>query len=82
MSKEIEEIKEFLLKEYPQFKGFVQHTLVAEMCLKYHESEHIQSKLSELEKEIKNKNKYIETLERAFSEVDLEYYKSLYEQSK
>ena len=42
----------------------------------------VQSKLSELEKEIKNKNKYIETLERAFSEVDLEYYKSLYEQNK
>ena len=32
---QLERIKEFLLKEYPQFPGFVKHTLVAEMASKY-----------------------------------------------
>ena len=34
-----EKVKETLKEMYPQYSGFIEHTLVAEMCLKYHEKQ-------------------------------------------
>ena len=34
---ELQKIKDELKEMYPKMQGFIQHTLVAEMCLKWHE---------------------------------------------
>lgn len=34
---DIQDIKDELKEMYPTMQGFIQHTLVAEMCLKWHE---------------------------------------------
>lgn len=35
----LQEIKDELKEMYPTMQGFIQHTLVAEMCLKWHEKQ-------------------------------------------
>lgn len=39
MEKSIKQIKTELHKMFPQYSGFIEHTLVAKMCKEYHESE-------------------------------------------
>jgi len=39
MEKSIEQIKTELHEMFPQYRGFIEHTLVAKMCKDYHESE-------------------------------------------
>ena len=34
---DLQKIKDDLKEMYPTMQGFIQHTLVAEMCLKWHE---------------------------------------------
>lgn len=53
----IQEIKNWLLEKYPQFSGFVKHTLVSEMCLKY-ASHQLLNKEEEIEK-LSGENKAI-----------------------
>ena len=36
---ELQKIKDELKEMYPKMQGFIQHTLVAEMCLKWHEKQ-------------------------------------------
>lgn len=36
MSKTIREVKDELHKMFPQYRGFIEHTLVATMCNQYH----------------------------------------------
>lgn len=35
MSKDIEEVKAFLTKKFPKYKGFIKHTLAARMAKHY-----------------------------------------------
>ena len=35
----LQEIKDELKEMYPTMQGFIEHTLVAEMCLKWHEKQ-------------------------------------------
>lgn len=47
-AEEIQKAKEDLLDLFPNFKGFVTPTLVAEMCLKYHKAKLAESSGEEL----------------------------------
>ena len=38
---DLQNVKNELKEMYPEMQGFIQHTLVAEMCLKWHEKQGI-----------------------------------------
>jgi len=42
---EIKEVKDYLKNKYPKFKGFIEHTIVAEMALNF-AKEHYTKQLS------------------------------------